>query len=161
MKPAFAAGTLAAALVCSVVGTFLILPLGLIVSEYVVFPLALGVTAVLASLGAGWAGNFLAGDGTRTQLTQVVGITLLTAAALAALFLINAGLRLVILGPVFYLGLTCALVLALAAALATWRMRSTQRGTRDGLLTLGLLAVVVASVPVVVFIAWLAGLAGA
>jgi hypothetical protein len=139
----------------------LILPLGLIVSEYVVFPLAFGVAAVTAALGAGGAGNFLAGDGTRTRLLQVVGITLLAAAALAALFLINAGLRLVILGPVFYPALICALLLAIAAALATWRMRSTQRGTREGLLTLGILAVVVASVPVVVFIAWLAGLAGA
>ena len=159
--PAFWAGTALAALLGAAIGVYLVLPLGLIIVEYVIFPLALAVAAVLASLGAGWAGNRLASDHTRTQLLRVVGVTEAVAAVLAVVFLAIAALRLVLLGPVFYLGLFCALVLALTATIATGRFRSRQSASNDGRLTVWLLVLVVVSVPAVIFLAWLAGLAGA
>lgn len=158
---AFWVGTALAALFGSAISTFFVLPLGLAVSEFVIFPLALGVAAILASLGAGWAGNWLAPNRTCTQLLRVVGATEVAAAVLAVVVLTNAVLRLVLLGPLLYVGLSCILVLALTATVATWRFRSRERASRDGLLTLRLLVLAVVSVPVVVFLAWLAGLTGA
>jgi hypothetical protein len=158
---AFWVGTALVALFGSTIGIFLVLPLGLVVSEYVIFPLALGVATILGSLGAGWAGNWLAPNHTRTQLLRVVGVTEVVAAIVAVVVLANAALRLVLLGPLLYVGLSCILVLALAATIATWRFRSRERASRDGLLTLGLLVLAVVSVPVTIFLAWLAGLTGA
>jgi len=153
-------GIFAASLICSVVGTFFVLPLGLIASEYVIFPLSLFVAGMFAALGAGWAGNFLVGDGTRTRLLHVVGVTVAGAALLAILFLAMAELRDALLGPVFYPGLFCALALAVMAAIATMTFRRRSRN-KDRLLTALLVALAVVSVPVAIFFAWLAGLTGA
>jgi hypothetical protein len=156
-----ALGAFLAALFAGALGMFLVLPLGLIVSEFVIFPLALVVGAVLAALGAGWASNRLSANGTRTQLLQVVGATEVVAAVIAVVLLASSEFRQALLGPVLSIGLFCALALALAATLATWRLRSLEKGSRDGLLTLGLLALAVLIVPGVIFVAWLAGLTGA
>jgi hypothetical protein len=154
-------GTFAAALIGSAVGILTDLPLGLIASEFVIFPLALGVSAILASVCAAWAGNFLAGDGTSTRLLQVVGVTEVVAAIMAVLVLAGASLRLVLLGPLIYVAVACACALAIGAGLATWRFRGAERAAGDGRLSLGLLVLAVVSVPAIIFIAWLAGLAGA
>jgi hypothetical protein len=161
LGPAFWLGTALAALLGAAVGVFFVLPLGLIVVEYVIFPLALFVGAVLASLAAGWAGNRLAPDATRTQLLRVFGVTLAAAVVLAVLLLANSALRLVLLGPAFYVGLISAAVLALAATVAAARFRSAQSASNDVRLTLWLLALAVLSVPAAIFFAWLAGLTGA
>jgi hypothetical protein len=153
-------GLFAAALICSVAGTFFVLPLGLVASEYVIFPLALFVAGIFAALGASWAGNFLAGDGSCTRLLHVVGITEAGAALLALLFLAVADVREALLGPVFYPGLFCALALAVVAAIATVRFRRRKRN-KDRLITVMLVVLAVVSVPVAIFLAWLAGLAGA
>jgi hypothetical protein len=58
--------TFLAALVGGGAGLLLVLPLGLVVVEWVVFPTALAVGALLAALAAGWVGTWTAGDGTRT-----------------------------------------------------------------------------------------------
>lgn len=153
-------GIFAGSLICSVVGTFFVLPLGLVTSEYVIFPLALFVAGIFAALGAAWAGNFLAGDGTRTRLLHVVGSTEAGAAVLALLFLAVAGVREALLGPVFYPGLFSAIALAVVAAIATVRFRRRKRN-KDRLVTALLVALAVVSVPMAIFLAWLAGLAGA
>jgi hypothetical protein len=155
------AGTLIAALAGSVVGIFFVLPLGLVVSEFVIFPLAVGVAAILSSLAAGWTANALSRDGTRTHLAQVVLTTEAVAALLAVLFLANAALRLVLLGPIIYVALFCVAALAIASTISTGRLRSEQRNGRDGLLTLGLMAVAILSIPATIFLAWLAGATGA
>ena len=157
----FWVGTSLAALIGSAVGIFFVLPLGLVVEELVIFPLALGVAAVLAALSAGWAGNWLPPHGTRTQLSRVVMVTEVVAAVIAVVVVANAALRVVLLGPVISIGLFCIVALALVASVSTWRFRSRERGTREGLLTMGLLTLAIVSVPVIVFLAWLAGLTGA
>jgi hypothetical protein len=123
--------------------------------------LALAVSAVFASVCAAWAGNFLARDGTRTRLLQVVGATEGAALFVAVFVLAGASLRLVLLGPLIYVAVTSALALAIEASVATWRLRSHGRAEGDGRLTVGLLALAVVSVPVTIFVAWLAGLTGA
>lgn len=161
MRLPFVVGTFVSALIGSTLGIFLVLPFGLIASEFVIFPLALAVSAILGSICAAWAGNFLAGDGTRTRLLQVVGVTEGIAAIIALAILGGVSLRLVLLGPLINVALVCTAALALAACVATWGFRSAERDPREGRLTLGLLALAAVSVPATIFIAWLAGLTGA
>src|SRR4051812_222340 len=123
-------GAFLVGLLGSILGIFLVLPLGLIVSEFVIFPLALVVGAALAALGAGWASNLLSANGTRTQLLQVVGATEAVATVMAVILLASSEFRQALLGPVLYIGLFCALALALAATMATWRLRTLQKGSR-------------------------------
>lgn len=156
-----ALGAFLAALVGSALGLFLVLPLGLIATEWVIFPLALGVAALFAALAAGWAANWLAAGGPRTRLAQVVVATVVVAAVMAAILLATTAFRQALLGPVGYIGLFCALALALAATLATGRFRTPERASGEVLLTVGLLALAVLLVPGVLFVAWLAGLTGA
>jgi hypothetical protein len=92
---------------------------------------------------------------------RVVGVTEGVAAIIAVIVLAGASLRLVLLGPLIYVAVACACALAIAAGAATWRYRSAGRAAGDGLLTLGLLAFAMASVPATVFVAWLVGLTGA
>ena len=148
-------------MVGSAVGIFLVLPLGLIASELVIFPLALGVAAILASVCAAWAGNLLAGNGTRTRLLQVVWATEGVAAVVVVVVLLAASLRVVLLGPLIYVALACIVALGIAAGVATWRFRTAERVRGEGRLTLGLLVLAVVSVPAAIFLAWLVGLTGA
>jgi len=158
--------TFLVALACAVVGIFLMLPLGLVVQDAVVLPLATVVGALLAALGAGWAGTRLARDGTRTRLLPLVGATE-GAAVLLALILV--GLQAVeeaqparFLPPPGVIGLVVGLLLALCASLAAWRLR-TPAGAASGdvQLTLLLLGLVIVGVPGVIAIAAFFGLVGA
>jgi hypothetical protein len=161
MRLLFWGGTLLAALLASTLALLLLLPLGLIVVEYVAFPLALGVAALLAALAASWMANVLARDQTRTEILRVVVGVELLAAAVAALFLSEAG-REAILGPLAYVAGICALALAAGATVATARWRTTLREKRaDIRLTWGLLLLVAVSVPLVLAVAALLGLTGA
>jgi len=154
-------GVFFAALIGSALGLFLILTLVLIASEYVIFPLALVVGALLAALCAGWAANYLSPDGTRTQLLPVAGATEVVAVIVAIVLLAIPAFREALLGPVLYIGLACALALALVASLFTLRLRTAEKDSRDGAVTLALIALGVLLVPAVIFVAWLAGLTGA
>jgi hypothetical protein len=117
-------------------GLLAILPLGLVVVEWVVFPTALAVGALLAALAAGWAGTWTAGDGTRTRLAAVVAVAGAAGPALALAVLGSAALRGALLAPVI--------------------------GVAGGAsLTLALLALAAAGVPALVALARLAGLTDA
>lgn len=151
-----------AGLIGAGLGLLLILPLGLVVVEWVVFPLALAVGALLAALAAGWVGTWLAGNGTRTRLAPVVAITEAVGLGLALIVLGSAALWTVLFGPVIGIAGVASLVLAIAAGTATgvWRRPATApHGDRAATLILILLAIVGA--PIVVFLASLAGLTGA
>jgi hypothetical protein len=155
-------GILIAALIGSMLGLILLLPLGLVVHELVIFPLALSIAALLAAIGGNWAGNWLTRDQTRTRLLPVVGVAEATAAALVLLFMAVAVLRVRILGPLLGVAVVWALTLALAATIATWRFRTAPSlVARDGRLTLLLLGATIMLVPSVVFLAWTFGLTGA
>jgi hypothetical protein len=154
--------TFLAGLVGGGLGLLLVLPLGLVVIEWVVFPTALAVGALLAALAAGWVGTWTAGDGTRTRLGAVVAVVEAAGLTLALVVLGSAALRGTLLGPVIGIAGVASLLLAAAASVATWRCRRPADGPRRDLaLTLALLAVAAVGVPTVVALAGLAGLAGA
>lgn len=73
------------AFVACLVGTVPAAALGLSVPGEVSLPLATGLGALLAALAAGWAGDFLARDGSRTRLLAVVGVAEVAVALLLAL----------------------------------------------------------------------------
>lgn len=140
----------------------IVLPLGLIVIEWLIFPLGLVIAAVLAALSAGWVGTYLAHDQTWTQLAPVIGVTVAVAVGVALLFLVFVRLGMTGFGPLIIPVVIFSLILALSASIATWRFRRPQQDKRgDVRLTVALLVLAVASVPSVVFLASRLGLAGA
>jgi hypothetical protein len=158
----FRLGTLLAAWFGSIVGLFLVLPLGLIAAEWIIFPLGLAIAALLAALSAGWAGTLLARDQTQTQFWPVIWVTEAVAIGLALIFLLLVRLGTASFGPLIIPILIFSLILALCAGTATWRFRSARQNTRrDVKLTVALLVLAVVSVPVVILIASLFGLTGA
>lgn len=162
MSQLYRVGTLIAAWVSSLIGLFLVLPLGLIVVEWLIFPLALVIAALLAALGAGWAGTYLARDQTQTLLLPVISTTVEMAAGLALFFLLSVWAGLTSFGPLVMPVLFLSLVLALSATFATWRFRGPQQNRRTAVrLTATLLVLAVVGVPGVVFLASLLGLADA
>ena len=155
-------GTLLAAWIGSSIGLFLILPLGLIVMEFISFPMALGFAALLAESSASWAGTRLATDQTQTRLLAGVGVAEITAVAIVLLFLTNASLRERIQGPWIGIGALCSFMLAFSASMATWHFRESRQGARgQGRLALILLGLAVLLVPIVIWVASRFGLTGA
>jgi hypothetical protein len=160
-------GTFLAALLGSLAGVVPLFPLGLVAPEVVVYTLAAGVGAVFAALAAGWAATLLARDGSRTRLLAAVGFTEAVAVAAVVLLLAYRVLAARLLPFVLdvrpiVLAVACALLLAAGATVAAWRYRSAGRYPGgDGRLTLALLALAVASVPAVLYVASLFGLIGA
>jgi hypothetical protein len=143
-------------------GLLLVLPLGLVVIEWVIFPLALAVGALLAALAAGWVGTWLARDGTRTRLVAAVAASEAAGLVLALVVLGVPAFRQALLGPVIRITVVAALVLAIVASTATLTYRRPRgEARRDLALTLVLLALAVVGVPAVVALAGLAGLTGA
>jgi hypothetical protein len=159
-------GTYIAALAGGIIGTFLVLPFGLVVHELVILPLALLLGALLAAIGASWAASQLASDQTRMRLLPVVASAeigaALAALILAALYFVDAAQPASLLPPPGTIGIAASLVLALDVTLAAGRFRGTQRETvGQGRLTALLLVVALVGVPAVIVVAALFGLAGA
>jgi hypothetical protein len=162
MQLLFRLGTLVAAWLGSIIGLVLVLPLGLIVVEWLIFPLALAVAALLAALSAGWTGTLLAQDQSLTRLLPVIGITEVVGIGVAPIFLIMVRLGMASFGPLIVPAVIFSLILTLSASAATWQFRSPKQGTGSEVkLTVMLLVLAVVSVPGVVFLASLFGLAGA
>jgi hypothetical protein len=158
--------TYVAALACSTIGIFLVLPFGLVVHELVILPLALLVGALLAAIGASWAASQLASDQTRTRLQPVVAFAEAGAVLVALMLIImsigDATRPENVLPPPGTIGIAVSLVLALDVTLAAWRFRGTQSETAgQGRLMALLLAVAVVCIPLVIVVASLFGLTGA
>jgi hypothetical protein len=153
--------TFLVALISGFISMVFVLPLGLVVPPFIIFPLALGVIALLSAIGAGWAGNLFASDQSYSRLLPVIGLTEIIAVGLAVVL----GIILMLGGPVGPLIITFGLsttIIALAATVATWRYRSAKRDlARDGLMTGGLIVLSVLIVAGVIFLASLFGLVGA
>jgi hypothetical protein len=157
---------LVAALLGGTIGGMLVLPLGLIVYEFILWPLTLGFGALLAAICASWVGTFLAPDATRSRLLPVVAVSEVTA-AVVALCLVAVGVLVrprfpavgAMLGPpAFLLGL-CMVVIALSASWAAWRFRGPgRRSGRDALITLVLLGSGVLILVATLYVAGLLGL---
>jgi hypothetical protein len=161
------AGTFVIAFLGCLAGVFAMLPFGLVVTGWVVFPLALALGGLLGALGASWMATLLSHDGSRTRLLPVVLATevavvvtaLLLVGSLALGTNVGPGVQAV---PAIVLGAAGSLVPALVATLAAGRLRSSDRVFEaDVRLTLVLLALAVVGVPAVFLLASAAGLTGA
>jgi hypothetical protein len=158
----FRFGTVVTAWLGSAIGLVLVLPLGLIVIEWLILPLALVIAGLLAALSAGWAGIFLARDQSQTRLWPVIGLTEAMAVGVALCFLSLVRWGVADFGPLIVPAIIFSLVLTLTATLATWRFRRSKQSLSSEIkLTVTLLALAVVSVPAVIFLASLFGLAGA
>ncbi len=162
-------GTLIVALLGGNTGGMLVFPFGLVVAEFIIWPLAFVIGAIFAAIGAGWAGNLLAPG--RSRLLPIVGVSVATAAVMTVAVLIlmsnylptpgfvaeQAGIapgRLadVVMGMVF---------IALGASWAAWRFRSPEPDlARDAALTLGLVGLAILVFVATLFVAGLFGLTG-
>ena len=161
-------GILAAALLGGNVGGMLILPFGLVLVEFVVFPLTFCIAGIFAAIDAGWAGHLLVPG--RSRLLPILGASEVAAAAVSVLLLAVLALvrpqspaeapALFLPSPVVLLGIGVVFI-ALSAGWAAWRCRSPEsRPGRDAAITLGLLALAVLLVVATLFVAGLFGLAG-
>lgn len=134
-------GLWVAALIACVVGAAPVATLGLSVSGWLVFPLALASGGLLAALAASWVGNVVfAGGGTRSRLLPIVGWTELAAAVAFGLFALTFFSRVVSV-TLLTLLTACAALIAAGAVLATYRLRADETHLmRDAGMSAGLLA---------------------
>ena len=136
------------AMLVGTLGAFPVATMGLVVPESVVWPLSMGTGAILAAVGALWAGTLLDRGRTHGRPIPILGVCLSTAAVISiaytAMQLMGGYLIAVSTGVTLLIGIA---VIALNASVATSWFRDTGRNLRqDALLTLLLLVLV----PVVV-----------
>ena len=135
--------------------------LGLILAEVLLYPLALGVTALAAGLVAFWTANLAVKDGLRSPAGGVVGRTE-AAAVVILLVLFGLGLLNALPSPPIFsvVGASVLLTLAaFAAAMRTRRAGPAAPGEKRNVLIW--LAAAAAAVPGLICLGSLFGLAGA
>ncbi|MCA9997106.1 MAG: hypothetical protein KDE56_15215 [Anaerolineales bacterium] len=139
----------------------LLFALGLILIEFLLYPLALGIGGLLAALLASWLANRLVDDGKYTAPLAITAVSLLVAIIWAiALLLINVG-RIINLPPVFY-SLSAATILAITATVTSNRLRRIQQPRpHETRRLLRWLLIAFVAIPVIIYLASLVGLAGA
>lgn len=130
-----------AALLACMMGAAPVATLGLSVSGWLVFPLALASGGLLAALAAAWIGNIaFAGRGTRSRLLPIVGWTELGAGVAFGLFVLVFFTQVVFVSLLTLLT-ACAALVAAGAVLATYRLRIEETHlVRDAGMSAGLLA---------------------
>ena len=129
--------TFVLSLIAGAIGLFL-LPLGLVVPPFILFPLLLGIIALLSSLGASWVSAVLVSNRDYGRLLPIVGITEVAATATALAVVLWVWL----IGqlPITILFGVATLIIVSIANMATWRCRSTERLlVKDVLVTAGMI----------------------
>ncbi len=145
----------------SLVFVTLLFTLGLILIEFLLYPLALGIGALLTGLMAVWAGNRLVNDGLQSPVEAVVLRSVGTAVILALLLIAVQALDLLSI-PVIYFSVVTGLVLSIVAAYSASQLRQppvSDPGQTRRVVTW--LVVALAAIPIVIFLASLVGWAGA
>jgi hypothetical protein len=123
--------------------------LGLVVTEVITLPLALGCGALFGALSAGWAGTFWALDGTRSRLFAIVGMAEAAAMLMTMLLLLalTTPLDALLSRGVVKLGLPM-LVIVGTIVVSTWSLRThTSYLGQDLLTTVGLIGLAVLAIP--------------
>jgi hypothetical protein len=134
-------GVVGAAFVGGMFGALSVFPLGLVVHEFVIWPLTLIIGALFAAILAAWIGTLLAPDQMRSRLLAIVGAAEAIAVVVALVYLLALPLWSVLpwifSARIYSLGL-CMLIVALSASWATGRYRSSRgRLGWDGGIMLG------------------------
>lgn len=145
----------------SVVSATLLFTLGLILIEFLLYPLALGITALLAALTAVWLSNKLSHDGLQTPVEPVVRWCEGTAVLLAILLMVGNRMGWLPHPPIFVSSGT-AVILTLVSTFSAMQLRQTpsaaQTPTRR---IVTWLIIAFLAIPLVIFVASLFGWAGA
>jgi small-conductance mechanosensitive channel len=145
----------------SLVTTTLLFTLGLVLIEFLLYPLALGVSALLTGLTAVWLGNKLIHDGLQTPVEAVVKWCEGTAVLLSLILIASKVLNLGYVRPIVISSLAAA-ILALTAVYSVRQHRSAlpkeRSMTRQAVTWL---IVALLAIPLVIFLASIFGWAGA
>jgi hypothetical protein len=148
-------------LIVSLVSSLFLFSLGLILIEFLLYPLALGVVALLTAATAVMLSNRLAADGQHSPAKPVVLVNEGVAVILTIL-LIVVNLTGALDGPVIFIVIPAAVILTITAFMAARRYRSIQSPAsgerRQILIWIGLALL---AIPLVIFVASLFGWAGA
>jgi hypothetical protein len=148
-------------LLVSVFANTLLFSLGLIVIEFLVYPLALGITALLTGLTAVWLSNKLIHDGLQSPVEVVVRWCEGTAVLLSLLLIIGnkSGW---LPNPPILVSSGSATILALVATYSAGRLRKEISADRTSVRRIvAWLICAFLTIPLVIFMASLLGLAGA
>ena len=147
--------------VVSLISVTLLFTLGLILIEFLLYPLALGVTALLTGLTAVWAANWLVKDGLRTPVEAVVVRCEKTAIGLSLILIAGYAIGSLPAPPIIASSIT-AIILAIVAVYSARQLRqppvTAPHQTRR--IVVWLLVAFIA-IPGVIFLASLFGWAGA
>lgn len=148
-------------LLVSVVATTLLFTLGLVLIEFLLYPLALGISALLTALTAVWLTNRLSNDALQTPVQSVVRWCEGTAVFLALLLILGNAMGWLSF-PVIYVSGSSAIILALVATYTAGQLRQAapveQTPKRR---IIAWLVIAFLAIPLVLFVASLFGWAGA
>ena len=147
--------------IVSLVSSTFLFAFGLILLEFLLYPMALGIAALFAALTASWSSNWLINDGQHTPPRPVVIACELLAVALAVLLIILSAAGALNVPPIF-VSTPAALLLAATALVSTQSNRSSQpAAVYERRQTVIWIALSILAVPLIIFIASLFGWAGA
>ena len=147
--------------VVSLVSVTFLFALGLILIEFLLYPLVLGIGGLLVGLTAVWLSNLLVKDDLETPVNAVVGRCEVTAVALS-LILIPAAFVNMLPSPPIFVRTAAATILAVAASYFAYQQRRPPIDDPDCTPRIIIwLFVAIASIPVVIYLASLVGWAGA
>jgi hypothetical protein len=147
-------------IVSLVSSTFLFI-FGLILLEFLLYPMALGIVALFAALTASWSSNWLVLDEQHTPPRPVVMACEGLAVVLAVLLIILWSAGTLDVPPIFVSTPTALLLAATAFVVAKSNRSSQPAAAHEKRQTLVWLVVSILAVPLIIFIASLFGWAGA
>ncbi|MDX1417831.1 MAG: hypothetical protein R3293_26755 [Candidatus Promineifilaceae bacterium] len=148
-------------LIVSLVSSTFLFAFGLILYEFLVYPLALCVSSVFTAITATGFSNWLIKDGRHTTLRPVILATEAAAVVLALLLILLATWRL-LRAPIILFTIPAALLLAVTAVFAAQRYRTDQPAAAHEKREAAIwIILALAAVPLTIFIASLFGWAGA
>jgi hypothetical protein len=147
--------------IVSLVSTTFLFTFGLILIEFLLYPMALGIAALFTALTASWSSNWLMADEHHTLPQPVVFACVGLAAVLAVLLIILAAAGALNI-PAIFVSTPAALLLSATALVMTKSNRTAQPATvHEKRQSLIWIAVSIVAVPLIIFIASLFGWAGA
>lgn len=138
-------GILVVALVCGNLGGVPVLSFGLVMYEWVLWPLTFSISAIFAAIGAGWVGNLFAPGYARSQFLPIVGVSEVAATIVTVIAVVVAVVLYVpfFIPPIYRFGFG-VIFIALSASEATWHFRSPESSLgKDVTITMGLVGLAV------------------
>lgn len=147
--------------IVSLASTTFFFVFGLILREFLLYPMALGIAALFTALTAAWSSNWLILDKQHTPPQPVVIACEGLAVVLSVLLIILQAAGTLNIPPIF-VSTPAALLLAITALVVTKSNRSAQPvAASEKRQTLIWIAISILAVPLIIFIASLFGWAGA